>query len=40
MSKTPMRIKWVSANVGEDNEYIFKKYSLKTKEGKKEPDAP
>jgi CoA:oxalate CoA-transferase len=40
MSKTPMRIKWVSANVGEDNEYIFKKYGLKTKEVEKESDVP
>jgi crotonobetainyl-CoA:carnitine CoA-transferase CaiB-like acyl-CoA transferase len=29
MSRTPLRVKWVSANVGEDNEYIFKKYGLK-----------
>ena len=29
MSRTPLRIKWVSANIGEDNDYIFKKYGLK-----------
>lgn len=28
MSKTPLRVKWISANVGEDNDYIFKKYGL------------
>ena len=33
MSRTPLRVKWVSANVGEDNEYIFKKYGLKAKGG-------
>lgn len=40
MSKTPMRIKWISANVGEDNEYIFKKYGLRTMEVEKEPKIP
>jgi len=29
MSRTPLRIKWVSAQIGEDNEYVFKKYGLK-----------
>jgi crotonobetainyl-CoA:carnitine CoA-transferase CaiB-like acyl-CoA transferase len=29
MSRTPLRVKWVSANIGEDNDYIFKKYGLK-----------
>ena len=28
MSKTPLRVKWISANIGEDNDYIFKKYGL------------
>jgi len=31
MSRTLLRVKWVSANIGEDNEYIFKKYGLKGK---------
>jgi crotonobetainyl-CoA:carnitine CoA-transferase CaiB-like acyl-CoA transferase len=30
MSKTPLRVKWISAEIGEDNETIFKKYGLKT----------
>ncbi len=35
MSKTPLRVKWISANIGEDNDYIFKKYGLEPKkEGK------
>ncbi|MHB8842815.1 MAG: CaiB/BaiF CoA transferase family protein [Candidatus Aquicultor sp.] len=36
MSKTPFRVKWISADIGGDNEYIFKKYGLeprKTGEG-------
>lgn len=28
MSETPPRIKWISANLGEDNEYVSKKYGL------------
>jgi len=28
MSETPPRIKWISANLGEDNEYITEKYGL------------
>jgi len=28
MSKTPLRVKWISANIGEDNDTIFKKYGL------------
>jgi crotonobetainyl-CoA:carnitine CoA-transferase CaiB-like acyl-CoA transferase len=32
MSKTPLRVKWISAAIGEDNESIFKKYGLKPKE--------
>lgn len=28
MSETPPRIKWLSANLGEDNEYIAEKYGL------------
>jgi CoA:oxalate CoA-transferase len=35
MSKTPLRVKWISANIGEDNEYIFKKYGLTQKESGK-----
>jgi len=31
MSKTPLRVKWISANIGEDNDYIFKKYKLEAK---------
>lgn len=31
MSKTPLRVKWISADIGEDNKYIFKKYGLVTK---------
>lgn len=31
MSLTPLRVKWISANIGEDNEYIFKKYGLTKK---------
>jgi crotonobetainyl-CoA:carnitine CoA-transferase CaiB-like acyl-CoA transferase len=31
MSKTPLRVKWISADIGGDNEYIFKKYGLITK---------
>jgi crotonobetainyl-CoA:carnitine CoA-transferase CaiB-like acyl-CoA transferase len=30
MSKTPLRIKWSSAAIGEDNDYVFKKYGLVT----------
>ncbi len=33
MSKTPLRVKWLSANVGEDNEYVFQKYGLMKKAG-------
>jgi len=29
MSETPLRVKWVSVNIGEDNELIYKKYGLK-----------
>jgi CoA:oxalate CoA-transferase len=32
MSKTPLRVKWLSAEIGEDNDYIFKKYGLIPKE--------
>lgn len=28
MSKTPLRVKWISAMIGEDNDYVFKKYGL------------
>lgn len=31
MSKTPLRVKWVSADIGEDNAYVFHKYELKPK---------
>lgn len=31
MSKTPLRVKWISANIGEDNDYVFKKYGLTDK---------
>jgi len=31
MSKTPLRVKWISADIGGDNKYIFKKYGLVTK---------
>ena len=31
MSKTPLRVKWISANIGEDNEYIYTKYGLQGK---------
>jgi crotonobetainyl-CoA:carnitine CoA-transferase CaiB-like acyl-CoA transferase len=31
MSKTPLRIKWISADIGEDNDYVFKKYGLAPK---------
>ena len=31
MSRTPLRVKWVSANIGEDNEDIYKKYGLQGK---------
>jgi crotonobetainyl-CoA:carnitine CoA-transferase CaiB-like acyl-CoA transferase len=31
MSKTPLRVKWISADIGEDNEYIFEKYGLTKK---------
>ncbi|MEE9934765.1 MAG: CoA transferase [Deltaproteobacteria bacterium] len=31
MSRTPLRIKWISAGIGEDNDYIFKKYGLSAK---------
>jgi CoA:oxalate CoA-transferase len=30
MSKTPLRVKWISANIGEDNDYVFKKYGLES----------
>ena len=33
MTKTPLRVKWVSAGVGEDNDDVFKKYGLKAKTG-------
>ncbi len=42
MSKTPLRVKWLSANIGEDNEYIFKKYGLQKKaveDGNGRPEA-
>jgi len=29
LSKTPLRVKWISAAVGEDNAYVFEKYGLK-----------
>jgi len=32
LSKTPLRVKWISAAVGEDNDYIFEKYGLTKKE--------
>jgi CoA:oxalate CoA-transferase len=35
MSKTPLRVKWISANIGEDNEYVFKKYGLTREESAK-----
>jgi hypothetical protein len=28
MTKTPLRVKWISAAVGEDNDYVFEKYGL------------
>lgn len=28
MTKTPLRVKWISANIGEDNDYVFNKYGL------------
>lgn len=31
MSKTPLRVKWLSAEIGEDNAYVFNKYELKPK---------
>lgn len=31
MSKTPLRVKWISSEIGEDNDYVFKKYELKSK---------
>ena len=31
MSKTPLRVKWLSAEIGEDNAYVFNKYGLKPK---------
>jgi crotonobetainyl-CoA:carnitine CoA-transferase CaiB-like acyl-CoA transferase len=31
MSRTPLRVKWVSANIGEDNDFVFNKYGLKKK---------
>jgi crotonobetainyl-CoA:carnitine CoA-transferase CaiB-like acyl-CoA transferase len=31
MSKTPLRVKWVSAGIGEDNDYIFEKFGLAPK---------
>ncbi len=34
MSKTPLRVKWISANIGEDNDYVFRKYGLKKNESK------
>jgi CoA:oxalate CoA-transferase len=36
MSKTPLRVKWISANIGEDNDYVFKKYGLQIRESSKE----
>jgi CoA:oxalate CoA-transferase len=33
MSRTPLRVKWISAGIGEDNDYVFKKYGLATKTG-------
>jgi crotonobetainyl-CoA:carnitine CoA-transferase CaiB-like acyl-CoA transferase len=36
MSKTPLRVKWISANLGEDNDYIYQKYGLVPKEPVKE----
>ena len=35
MSKTPLRVKWISANIGEDNDTIFKKYELNPRGPKK-----
>jgi CoA:oxalate CoA-transferase len=35
MSKTPLRVKWISANIGEDNDYVFKKYGLESREPEK-----
>ena len=35
MSRTPLRVKWISADIGGDNEYIFKKYGLTRKESGK-----
>jgi hypothetical protein len=32
MSKTPLGANWISGNIGEDTEFIYKKYGLK-KEG-------
>jgi crotonobetainyl-CoA:carnitine CoA-transferase CaiB-like acyl-CoA transferase len=31
MSRTPLRVKWVSANIGEDNVDIYQKYGLQGK---------
>jgi CoA:oxalate CoA-transferase len=31
MSRTPLRVKWISAGIGEDNDYVIKKYGLVTK---------
>lgn len=28
MTKTPLRVKWISAAIGEDNDYVFEKYGL------------
>jgi len=28
MSETPPRVKWISATIGKDNEYVYKKYCL------------
>jgi CoA:oxalate CoA-transferase len=38
MSRTPLRVKWVSANIGEDNDFVFKKYGLKKKDSQKESE--
>jgi crotonobetainyl-CoA:carnitine CoA-transferase CaiB-like acyl-CoA transferase len=31
LSKTPLRVKWLSAAIGEDNDDVFQKYGLKRK---------
>ncbi|MCX7982631.1 MAG: CoA transferase [Syntrophales bacterium] len=29
MSRTPLRVKWLSTKIGQDNDYIYEKYNLK-----------